>query len=204
MEDEPSSRPAGRPRDPGVAARVLTAVQDLLITNGYAGTTIAAVAQAAGTGKAAVYRRWSGKADLVVAAVLALNAPVSVPDTGSLRDDLVECAMHYARGDERATRVLASLLSEIGHDPQLFDAANRAIGRPPVAALVAVIEQWVRRGAISADVPTELIAGIIPTAAFGSVTLRQRTLDTQTISDLVDHVLLPALTGAHGSSTQLL
>lgn len=196
MGDEFSSRPAGRPRDPDVGARILTAVQDLLIADGYAATTIAAVAHAAGTGKAAVYRRWSGKAELVVAAVRALNAPVSVPDTGSLRDDLIECAMHYARGDERATRVLASLLGEIGHDPQLFDAANRAIGRPPVAALVAVIEQWVRRGAISADVPGELIAGIIPTAAFGSVTLRQRTLDAQTIADLVDHVMLPALVGS--------
>lgn len=193
MDAEIATRSAGRPRDPQVGERILTATQDLLITRGYAATTVEDVARAAGTGKAAVYRRWPSKVDLIIAAVLALNAPVSIPDTGSLREDLIACAMHYARTDERSTRVLASLLGEIGHDDELFAAANRAIGRPPVAALVALIEQWVDRGEIAADVRVELIAGIIPTAAFGSVTLRQRALDAQTISDLVDYVLLPAL-----------
>ena len=39
----------------------------------------------------------------------------------------------------------------------------------------------------------EVIAGIIPTAAFGSVTLRRRALDADAVAELVDYVLLPAL-----------
>lgn len=193
MDADSSTRSAGRPRDPAVDDRILAAVQEQLVTNGYAGTTIESVARAAGTGKSAVYRRWPGKVELVVAAVLALNAPVEVPDTGSLREDLIQCALHYAGGDERAAQVLASLLGELRTDPELFRAASTAIGRPPVAALVEVIRRWIRRGVVPEDTRVELIAGIIPTAAFGSVTLRQRALDADAVAELVDHVLLPAL-----------
>ncbi|WP_295124742.1 TetR-like C-terminal domain-containing protein [uncultured Leifsonia sp.] len=87
----------------------------------------------------------------------------------------------------------ASLLGELRNDPELFQAANTAIGRPPVRALVEVIHRWIQRGEVPDDVRVELIAGIIPTAAFGSVTLRQRALDAAAVTELVDHVLLPAL-----------
>ncbi|MCI0157681.1 TetR/AcrR family transcriptional regulator [Leifsonia shinshuensis] len=193
MDADPSPRAAGRPRDPAVDDRILTAVQEQLVTSGYAGTTIESVARAAGTGKSAVYRRWPGKIELVVAAVLALNEPVETPDTGSLRQDLIQCAMHYAGGDERAAQVLASILGELRNDPELFRAAYTAIGRPPVTALVEVIGRWIARGVVPEDARVELIAGIVPTAAFGSVTLRRRSLDAEAVAELVDYVLLPAL-----------
>jgi len=62
-----------------------------------------------------------------------------------------------------------------------------------VAALIAVIERWIERGTVPADVPVALIAGIVPTAAFGSVVLRQRSLEAAAVEELVDFVLLPAL-----------
>ncbi len=47
------------------------------------------VATCAHTGKAALYRRWPRKEDLVVDALdHALPSPADLPDTGSLRDDL--------------------------------------------------------------------------------------------------------------------
>lgn len=184
----------GRPRDPDVERAILRATQDLLIDSGYAGTTIAEVARVAGSGKAAIYRRWPGKIDLVVAAVRDLARAAPAPDTGSLRDDLIAAAMHYARADERSARVLASLLSELGRDPELYAAAREAIGGPPVAAIVAVIERWVDAGVVSRSVPVTLIARIVPSIAFGEVSLQRRSLDSATVESLVDHVLLPALT----------
>lgn len=186
-------RAAGRPRDPGVAESILTATQDLLIECGYHGTTIAAVAQRARCGKSAIYRRWSTKIELVVAAVQALHIAAEPPDTGDLRQDLLDAALHFAGRDERSAQVLASLLGELGRDPELHDAARRAIGGPPVAALVAVIERWIERGEISREVPISLIAGVVPTAAFGSITLRRRSLGADTVAELVDFVVLPAL-----------
>ena len=193
MDIDAASRTTGRPRDPEVERSILTATQDLLITNGYPGTTIAEVARRARCSKAAIYRRWETKADLVVAAVRALQVAPTLPDTGDLREDLLAAAMHFAGADERSGAVLASLLGELGRDPELYDVAYRAVGRPPVAALIAVIERWIERGVVPAEVPVSLIAGIVPTAAFGSVTLRKRPLDPETVTDLVDAVMMPAL-----------
>jgi AcrR family transcriptional regulator len=200
VDIDAAPKTTGRPRDPEVERSILTATQDLLISNGYPGATIAEVARRARCSKAAIYRRWETKADLVVASVRALQVAPALPDTGDLREDLLAAAMHFAGADERSGAVLASLLGELGRDPELYDVAYRAVGRPPVAALIAVIERWIERGVVPADVPVPLIAGIVPTAAFGSVTLRKRPLDPETVTDLVDAVMLPALRAGTGPS----
>ena len=193
MEAVQASRTAGRPRDPGVEAAILAAVHELLIENGYAGTTIAAVAQRARCGRSAIYRRWENKAELVVAAVRALQVTTDAPDTGTLRGDLLAAALHFAQADERTANVLASILSEIGRDEELREIAYRVIGGPPVAVLTRVIERWRDRGEVRADAPIAVIAGIVPTAAFGSVSLRRRALEPEAVTELVDQVILPAL-----------
>ena len=193
MSADAMAKPTGRPRDPGVEASILAAVQDLLIESGYAGTTIGAVADRARCGRSAIYRRWETKAELVVAAVGALQIAADVPDTGTLRGDLLEAAMHFARADDRTALVLASILSEIGRDEELRDVAYRVVGGPPVAALTAVIERWIERGEVRGDAPVALIAGLVPTAAFGSVSLRRRALEPDAVVQLVDEVVLPAL-----------
>lgn len=196
MSIQESSSPAGRPRDPEVERSILTATQDLLIEHGYPGTTIAAVAARAHCGKSAIYRRWGTKAELVVAAVSDLQVAAEVPDTGDLRDDLLRAALHFAATDERSGPVLASLLSEIGRDRELYDVAYRLIGGPPVAAIETVIRRAIERGEVSPEAPVTLVAGIVPTAAFGSISLRKRPLEPQAVVDLVDRVLLPALRAA--------
>lgn len=194
---EEQARTAGRPRDREVERRILVTTQDLLIEHGFASTTIGDIARIASCSRAAIYRRWPSKIELVIAAMRALHAPVIVPDTGSLRKDLLACAMHYASADERSTRVLASLLSEIGRDRALRDAAHEAIGSPPAEALATVMRRWMGRGEIAPTAPLDLVAGIVPAIAFRSVTLRQGSLDPATVTALVDHVLIPALTSGH-------
>ncbi|WP_226655783.1 TetR/AcrR family transcriptional regulator [Leifsonia sp. LS1] len=194
-----AGRSSGRPRVEGLERRILEATQDLLIEVGYGGTTIAAVAERAHCGKSAIYRRWETKVDLVVAAVRDSQRPSELPDTGSLREDLVAAAMHFAAGDGRSGRVLASLLTAIGTDSELYDAAYRDVGQPPVRALIAVIERWIARGVVPPTVPVELIAGIVPTAAFGSVVLRKQSLDEQAVRELIDFVVVPALGYRHGA-----
>lgn len=195
MHDDEAARP-GRPRDPDVDRAIMDAAQDLLLERGYAGTTIAEVAARARCGRSAIYRRWSGKADLVVAAVLDSQVPALSPDTGSLRGDLIAAAMHFAGQDERAARVLATMLTALGDDEQLRETASRDVGSPPVAAIRAVIERWIERGVIAPTASVALLAGIIPTAAFGSVVLQRRYLSEAEVTELVDVVVVPALLAA--------
>ena len=190
---ESTASATGRPRDPAHEAAILDATQELLIEHGFAATTVEAVARAAGTGKAAVYRRWPAKIDLVIAAVQALQSPPVVPDTGTLRGDLLACAMHFVQSDRRAALVLAGVLNEIGRNGDLRAAAFEAIGKPPAVAFATVLDRWRARGEVTTSAPTDLLAGIVPAAAFRSVALGRRTIEQQTAVELVDFVLLPAL-----------
>ena len=61
----------GRPRDTSVDARVLSAAFELLKKVGFSEMTMDAVATAAGIDKPAIYRRWSSKEELAIAALSA-------------------------------------------------------------------------------------------------------------------------------------
>ncbi|GAB3495696.1 helix-turn-helix domain-containing protein [Amycolatopsis cihanbeyliensis] len=74
-----------------------------LTERGYAGFTLEAVAKRAGTSTPVIYRRWANKALMVEAALLHQSSTrvVDVPDTGTLRGDLIkmmQAANSCARG----------------------------------------------------------------------------------------------------------
>jgi AcrR family transcriptional regulator len=69
--------PAGGPRGPGrprsdqAGPALLAAARELVTRSGYEAVSIADIAQAAGTGRQTIYRRWPGKAELVLDAFTA-------------------------------------------------------------------------------------------------------------------------------------
>lgn len=186
----------GRPRDPDVDAAILEATADLLAEKGPAGTTVDAVARAAGCGKAAIYRRWAGKTELIIAAVRQLYLAPEVPDTGTLRGDLLVAVGHYSGKDDRAANVLANVLVEAKDDSALRAAARDAVGRPPVEVLRRVLARAIEQGDIPRDAPVELIATIVPAVAFQTLTARRRVLTSPEVAELIDRVLLPSLTAS--------
>src|SRR5581483_10849004 len=91
----------GRPRDETRDAAILDATLRILGDVGYDRLTIDAVATEARASKATVYRRWPGKAALVVDAIQSLNPYAAgtggePPDTGSLRGDLLAGVSNFA------------------------------------------------------------------------------------------------------------
>ncbi len=80
---------AGRPRDPAKDVAVLQATRELLVEEGYQGTTMVAIAKRAGVGAPTLYRRWPTKEALVEDAAFGHPDPVPVPmTTGDLYTDL--------------------------------------------------------------------------------------------------------------------
>jgi AcrR family transcriptional regulator len=185
--------PTGRPRDPDLERAILDATVDVVVESGFAAAKLDEIAKRAGTGKAAIYRRWASKTELVVAAAARLRAAVAVPDEGSLRDDLLACARHYVSPDARAALVLANVLAEASRDRELRDAAAASIGRPPEETFRTVIRRWIERGSVEPSVPVDLVASLIPSVAFHRVALLHEGLDDALAVSLVDDVLLPAL-----------
>src|SRR2546421_3031759 len=84
-------RPGGRTAR--VRAAVLAATLDDLVEHGYAQLSLDGVARRAGVHKTTVYRRWGSKEALVLELMRERAAQeVPIPDTGTLRGDLVELA----------------------------------------------------------------------------------------------------------------
>ncbi|MBL4930575.1 TetR/AcrR family transcriptional regulator [Clostridium paridis] len=71
---------------------ILNSTWKLLKEQGYENLTMDSIAENAGTTKTVLYRRWNGKAELIIAAA-KLNLPdlkLTVPNSGNLRNDLLE------------------------------------------------------------------------------------------------------------------
>src|SRR5258707_14798249 len=89
------SRMSGRPVDASPwsprEAEFLAVTLQLLQQHGYDRLTLDAVATTAHASKATLYRRWPTKAELVLAAfVEGVRQVAVVPDTGTLRGDLLQ------------------------------------------------------------------------------------------------------------------
>lgn len=82
---------AERRRGAALEKALLDAAWEELTDNGYARFTMDAVVQRAGTSPPVLYRRWSDRDELVRAAIAHVleRSRVDVPDTGSLREDVL-------------------------------------------------------------------------------------------------------------------
>jgi len=86
------ARAPRRRRGAALEGALLRAAWDELVERGYDAFTIESVAERARTARAVIYRRWATKPELVRAAITHHHSreDVPVPDTGSLRSDLIE------------------------------------------------------------------------------------------------------------------
>src|SRR5919106_1371892 len=123
MTDEATStpRPLGRPRDERADRAILAAALELMAEHGVRDLRMDDVAERAGVGKATIYRRHRSKDELVTAAVAALVTEITVPDTGSTRDDLLglmRAAVELYSGSVEAG-VMPGLVDAMSLDPEL-------------------------------------------------------------------------------------
>lgn len=130
-----------------------------LAETGYARMSMEAVARRAGVGKAALYRRWPSKQEMVeqVVGKLTDNA-VPIPDTGSLRGDVGSylAGVTAQRNDLRTTRILADLSAEAIRNPALARALNTTLREPRRAAGTAMLHRAIDRGELPAGLDTDL------------------------------------------------
>jgi AcrR family transcriptional regulator len=168
----PATTGPGRPRDRRLDGAIIAATLDLLAERGYAGLSLAAVADRAGTTTPTIYRRWSSKADLVLAAVFRTEGDDVVADSGDLETDvrtMVRWSLEkFASPAGRAA--LAGLLaepvsSEAGRSDQLSLVWRRTGDR-----LAAAVDHGEVRQDVDANLLMTLLAGpaLMATVAFGA------------------------------------
>jgi AcrR family transcriptional regulator len=175
---------------------ILQVAYDLLAEVGYEGLRLDVVATRARTSKATLYRHWPGKAQLIADAVRCCKAwQHELPDTGSLRDDLMAVvrgmAEHMAGEDGP---LLAGLLMAMRSDPE-FAHVMRAMATAKRELGEEICARAVERGQLVAGCKAGLIEEIVPAALFMRGVVRGEPLDEEYVAHLVDDILLPLLTG---------
>jgi AcrR family transcriptional regulator len=127
-----ATRPRGRPRSAAANAAILTATRELLAERGWDATTLGEIADRAGVAKTTLYRRWPGKAELVVDAVAGLFDALRPLDAGSVRADaeaVIRDLVSVLSRPEAQAAFLA-LAAQSARDPGLRDAVReKIIGR---------------------------------------------------------------------------
>jgi AcrR family transcriptional regulator len=187
----------GRKRDHTRDPEIMDAALDVLAETGYDGMTVDMVAARAKAGKATLYRRWASKSELVLDAVACMKSTdvdlASPPDTGTLRGDLVAMIKTPTiRESERKLKVMAGIVSMIARDPELAEAARKALVEPRAAANRIVFRRAVDRGEIAPDVDVETLCMIGPAMVAYRVLMLGRAVDREFLIGNIDRIVLPA------------
>lgn len=153
-------RAAGRPPDPEAERRILAAAQKLMATQGFSRMSIEAVAAESGVAKTTIYRRFSDKVDLAMAAIAEL-LPLAVPSPkgDSAYDDLLAQLEFNRRSIDMA--LPGALLAEEPHNPQLLETFREQVLQPRIQILRQILAAGIERGEIRSDVDFEAACDLI-------------------------------------------
>jgi AcrR family transcriptional regulator len=173
---------------------ILRATYELLGETGYQGLRVDAVAARAQASKATLYRHWPTKAELVGDAVRYCKAvEEALPDTGSLRGDLVAWFDEIAEtlsGEEGA--VLAGLFVALHTEPELAGQL-RSLRDSKIPHAAAVLDRAVERGELRPGADAALIDEIVPPLLFMRRFALGESIDHAYVEHVVDDIILPLL-----------
>ncbi|WP_405873476.1 TetR/AcrR family transcriptional regulator [Streptomyces sp. NBC_00005] len=156
----PEGPTRGRPRSEAVERAIVEGVMKLLEEGvPLAELSIERIARTAGVGKAAIYRRWSGKEELFVDVVRrAEPADPQLPGI-SMRDDLVAMLEQLRQRGllTRSSLLLHNVFAQMKSSPKIWAAYHASVIEPRRRLQVDVLRRGQANGEIRADVDVELL-----------------------------------------------
>ena len=150
--------------------------------------------------KATIYRRWHSRGTLALDAFLAeFKALQPLPDTGSLQGDLLAALRAWVRAVTRtpAGRMLAGLIAEAQHDPELADAWRSRVVEPLRAQHRIMLRRAIDRGQLPASTDTEVALDLLYGAAYHRLLNGHQPLNDTFARHVVD-VIVTGLGAAPG------
>jgi AcrR family transcriptional regulator len=193
----PTSEQARRRRHgPQLESALLEAAWDELVQVGFASLTMESVAARAHTGIAVLYRRWANKDQLVLAAIEHYRhvRPVEIPDTGTLRGDLLALLDAISKARTTFTAVAAAaafsgLLADTGLTPA--QARDKFLGDQPPRSDQIIYRRAHDRGEINLDrIPPAVLAMPLDLLRH-DLLMNLKPLRAARIRSIVDELFLP-------------
>jgi len=191
---------ATRRRGAALEEAILDAGWEQLVEGGYQGFTFEAVAERAKTGKTALYRRWPDKGALLLAVIArrGFGAPVEIPDTGSLREDVLTLLRSANRLGDSGAALFSTILGAYYDETETTPAQLRAqlLGNGSLA-MTEVVQRAIERGELTADLPPRVLA-LPGDLVRHELMMNLSRVPDETIVDIVDTVFLPLATQPRG------
>jgi AcrR family transcriptional regulator len=194
--DTPAQTTARR-RGAVLERAILDAALDQLSTVGWNGLTMEGVAAGAQTGKAAVYRRWPSKEDLVADALRAGLPPIdATPDEGGVREDLL--ALCLRARDAMFSRPGFALRSVI-HECDTTQAERfhavifEGVVEPTIRMLREVIERGIERGEVRSDAANGYVFDVVPAMMMYRSKMCGCEWQDHEVEDMIDQLMVPLL-----------
>ncbi|MEU3511429.1 TetR/AcrR family transcriptional regulator [Streptomyces longwoodensis] len=190
---------AASPRRRGAVLQraILDAALEQLGTVGWNGLTMEGVAAGAQTGKAAVYRRWPSKEDLVADALqAALPRLDEAPDLGTVREDLLAlCRTARDAMFSRPGFALRAVIHEC--DPAQVERFQglifEGVVRPTVELLHQVVSRGIERGEVRPDATNGYVFDAVPAMMMYRSKVRGCEWEDRELEEMVDQLMLPLL-----------
>jgi AcrR family transcriptional regulator len=188
----PAERGPGRPRSRDADQAIHAATLTVLAESGYAALSIEAVASRAGVTRPTIYRRFTGKAELVSRAVAAgfASANPAVPATGSAREDvriLLENTLQMLRttviGD-----VIRAVVPELPRQADLRRLASN-LDRDRRRLLRSAITRGVARGELKKNLDVDLAIDALLGAIYLRLLITGRAIPNRLAGELVAEIL---------------
>ncbi len=160
---------------------------------GYGGLTMEGIAARAHTGKAALYRRWASKCELVHAALVFALPPVPEPRSGrSARDNLL--AMFTAHRDMLAGKTAfpgLEIIHQLLHEPEMRAIFADAVVGPRLKIVDSILQAAVEDGDIDPATITPLTARVGPALINQHFLLTGEPPNRRELALIVDTVIPP-------------
>jgi AcrR family transcriptional regulator len=178
----------GRPRDMSIDGAILSAARELLSEVGYAQVTMDATAARAGTSKAAIYRRYKSKAELMFAAGVHGAEAKPPADTGSLRDDLFALAkrIRFDMSAPTAREVAPHVIAEVGQSPEVSARLRSVFVATERHEIDAILSRALRRGELAAMPDVATVHRMLGGALFFTIMVVDEPIEDAELAKVVD------------------
>ena len=186
----PRLRPGGR--SSRVRAAVLRATLEELAEKGYRSLGFEGIASRAGVHKTTIYRHWPTQDALIKEALLAHTGEAApVPDTGSLRGDLIEFgkAMVENITSPLYEGVIRTLVSEAGKDRALSEM-GRDFWQERFEMAREIIRRAIARGELDAETDPNLLLDVFLGPLYLRLLITREPLDETFTERVVDFLLV--------------
>ena len=196
---EQAGRTRQRRRGEELEAAILEAAWDELVDAGFTKLTMESVAARAKTGVAVLYRRWPRKDDLVLDAIqhYGVTHPVDLPDTGSLRGDMIALLSGFSSVRVSFATVVSAAFSGLLASSGLTPAQVREklIGDRPLWS-AEVYRRAHERGEIDLDRIPRVVLSMPFDLMRHDMLMTYKAIPEERVLEIVDDLFMPLIAAA--------